>query len=124
MLGQKKRLLSHNLPNKLTLSIHYQHGDKLLKRQVSCFVHQYVDAVQHFHRRIQIIAKLNIIYNIVPHSILEQSEKNILRRMVRRTRITPEVKAYTRLLRTETDKTVREIAELCVISPASVLRIA
>ena len=43
--------------------------------------------------------------------------------MIRRTRITPEAKAYARVLRTETDKTLREVANLCGISAASVLRI-
>lgn len=43
--------------------------------------------------------------------------------MVFRRRLTPELRAYVRLLRTESDKTVRQIADLCEISPSSVIRI-
>lgn len=43
--------------------------------------------------------------------------------MVRRTRISPEVKAYARFLRTDARKSVRAIAQMCDISPASVVRI-
>ena len=43
--------------------------------------------------------------------------------MVKRTRISPEVKAYARFLRVDGHKTVGEVAKICSISPASVVRI-
>ena len=43
--------------------------------------------------------------------------------MVKRTRISPKVKAYARFLRTDWHQTVREVAKTCSISPASVVRI-
>ena len=43
--------------------------------------------------------------------------------MVFRRPLSPELRAYVRLLRTECNKTVRQIAEICKISPSSVCRI-
>ena len=43
--------------------------------------------------------------------------------MVFRGRLTPEMRAYVKLLRSESGKTVRQIAEMCAISPSSVIRI-
>ena len=40
-----------------------------------------------------------------------------------RVRISPETRAYVRFLRIEGRKTVREVAKICSISPASVVRI-